>query len=151
MITAVDVYEHAMRARIVPHLRALGFKGSGQRYALPHDRAWTQLGFQRSRGNSASNVRFTINLSVIGKAAWERAREEATWLPVRPNPNVHYGSRSAMVRIGLLLPSGSDVWWSFEAGDGPVEELAEPCATDVCTVITDYAVPYLNRGPADLP
>lgn len=139
-----------MRARIVPHLRTLGFKGSGQRYALPHDKAWAQLDFQKSRGNAARSVRFTVNLSVIGKAAWERAREESPWLPVRPNPNAHCGARGEMARIDTLLPAGSDVWWSFGTGDVSVEELAEPHATDVCTVITNYAVPCLNRGPAGL-
>lgn len=151
MVTAAAVYAYAMRARIAPHLRALGFQGSGQRYELPHEKAWAQLGFQKSRGNTARSVRFTVNLSVIGKAAWERAREEASWLPGRPNPNVHHGSRGEMVRIGLLLPSGSDVWWGFEAGEGSVEELAEPCATDVCTAITDCAVPHLHRALAALP
>lgn len=138
-----------MRARIVPHLRTLGFKGSGQRYALPHD-AWAQPRFQKSRGNTARSVRFTVDLPVIGKAVWERAREESPWLPVRPNPNVHYGARGEMARIGTLLPAGSDVWWSFDAGDVSVEELAEPHATDVCTVIANYAVPCLNRGLAGL-
>ncbi|GAA0912957.1 DUF4304 domain-containing protein [Streptomyces thermoalcalitolerans] len=138
MVTAAAVHAYAMRTRTAPHLRALGFKGSGQRYALPHEKAWAQLGFQKSRGNTARSMRFTVNLSVIGKEAWERAHAEASWLPERPNPNVRYGARGETVRIGLLLPSRSDVWWGFEAGEGPVEELAEPCATDVCTVITDH-------------
>lgn len=145
MTTALEVYDYALRHRFALHLRSLGFKGSGRHYALPHESAWAQVGFQKSRGNTADRVRFTINLSVIDKAAWEDARERFPYYPARPNPNHIYGVSGSHQRIGHLLPGRSDVWWSFATGQESADVLAEPNASDVCFALTEYALPYMLR------
>ncbi|HZG03318.1 MAG TPA: DUF4304 domain-containing protein [Streptomyces sp.] len=153
MTTAHEVYDHAVRARIAPFLRGLGFRGSGARYALPSDTVWAQLGLQRSRGNSADEVAFTVNVSVIGRAEWERACAQSPRLlagrpgrpgPARPSPNVHHAVGET-VRIGSLMPGGRDVWWSFRSGPEPAGELAEPVVAEVCAAIGDHALPHLLR------
>ncbi|MFF3844976.1 DUF4304 domain-containing protein [Streptomyces sp. NPDC002328] len=144
--TALEVYDYAMRHRIGPHLRALGLKGSGQHYALPHEHAWALVGFQKASGSRAAMVRFTIDLSVISRSAWAVLREEDPTCPTRPRPGARYGVEGHVSRIGGLLPHSPDVWWSFGPGDAPPEKLAEPNATDVCAVLSEYAVPYLHRS-----
>jgi hypothetical protein len=71
-------------------------------------------------------VKFTANLQVISKAAWDAARAEKKWLPARPSPNVMYPvSRSWQERIGTLM-SESDRWWWLDAnGEGRREAVAE--------------------------
>ena len=129
-----------MRDGIAPHLRRLGFKGSGQAYALPSDTCWALLGFQKWRYSDSKDLKFTVNLSVVSKAAWERARSEHSWLPARPAPNAQYAADTPMwnQRIGRLLPGDEDRWWEMSAASSAVRLVDE-----VVKAIRDFALPTL--------
>ncbi|RPE41173.1 uncharacterized protein DUF4304 [Streptomyces sp. Ag109_O5-1] len=58
-----------MRTQIAPALRALGFKGSGQIFELPHPASWALLGFQKSAYNTARHVEFTVTARQPGTVA----------------------------------------------------------------------------------
>src|SRR5882757_3399617 len=62
--TAQEAFTSLLRAQIAPGLRALGFKGSGQTYELPHLETWALIGFQKSAHNTARHIEFTVNVTV---------------------------------------------------------------------------------------
>src|SRR5947209_7169681 len=65
--SAQETFKRMMREQVAPQLRALGFKGSGQRFTLPSDSHWALLGFQRSAWGDSRKGKFTINLTVVSK------------------------------------------------------------------------------------
>jgi hypothetical protein len=89
--TAQDTYREMMKTQVAPALRGLGFKGSGQNYELPVAGHWAMLGFQKSAWSDASALRFTVNVLVVSRAAWEKARSERSYVPARPTANRLWG------------------------------------------------------------
>ncbi|MER8046958.1 DUF4304 domain-containing protein [Streptomyces sp. NPDC094032] len=144
-------FDTLLRERIGPRLRELGLAGSGPTWLLPDETRWVQLGFQKSRGNTADRQRVTVNLSVIGKDAWERARAEVPRWPARPKPNATYAlpGLPPAVRIAELMPGPEgDLWWEFPGdGDGDGEATADA----LCAAIADYALPWLRARAAEPP
>lgn len=138
--TAQEVYTSLMRAQIAPGLRALGFKGSGQTYELPHLETWALIGFQKSAYNTARHIEFTVNVTVADKLGWAQARRGQPHLPARPSPNTVYGPAAWHSRIGRLLPADRDTWWTISATSDP-----EPVARDVITAVTEYALPAIRE------
>lgn len=128
-----------LREHVAPALRRAGFKGSGQRFELPSESVWRILGFQKSTASDASRVKFTVNVTVVDRAAWAQARLARTFLPERPSANVRQGV-GWMSRIGKLMPRRDDHWWEIRA-DEPVE----PRAAEVVSAITGYAVPAMEE------
>jgi hypothetical protein len=83
-MTAQDAYRSMIRDHIAPALREMGFKGSGQNYALPSETHWVSLWFQKSAYSDARKIRFTLHLLVVGKDEWEAIRETNDRAPERP-------------------------------------------------------------------
>jgi len=140
-VTAQDRYRAMLRDEIAPALRVRGFKGSGTTYLLPDDTHWLQIGFQASRWNSAEQVMFTVNISVVEKLAWVRlAREFGE--KGRPNPNAVYPGEAGVWRLGPLA-FGEDRWW-------PVLDIPRQStgvATQVLDAIDRFGLPVLRaRG-----
>jgi len=123
MASAQERYAAMLRDEIAPALRTLGFKGSGTSYVLPDPRDWVVLGFQGSRWNSAQDVRFTVNLMVADKLAWESGRADRAWWPTRPKANVSYGPEVSAFRLGVIS-RGSDQWWVVSA-NAPTRSVAD--------------------------
>lgn len=129
-----------MRDLLAPALRELGLKGSGGTFVLDDPVSWAIVGFQRSVRNDRSRVQFTINLTVVGRAAWADARRSHPYLSARPAPNLRYGNPTWQQRIGILLPSGVDTWWAVDSGtdlDGLTRE--------VIAAIRDHGLPAMRR------
>jgi hypothetical protein len=141
--TAQDLYRAMVRDSVAPRLRAMGWKGSGQKYVLPDARAWVLLSMQLSRGDTASLLRFTVNISVIGKDAWVAFREEQPTLPARPLASRYYGPTFFWRRIGDLLPADEDIWWEVAAdhSQGQIDRVAD----EVCGAMAEYAMPEIRR------
>ena len=91
MATAQNKYRQLLKDYLSPALRSRGFVGSGGKYRLPDDKAYVLLGCQKNKWNTEDAVEFTINISVIGKQAWEAGREiQGEWMGKEPRPNVQY-------------------------------------------------------------
>lgn len=122
--------------------QALGFKGSGQHFALPSDSHWALLGIQRSAWGTAQAVRFTLNFTVVSKRAWEALRTERSSLGERPSPNIFYGGADGIWhrRIGRFLPEGKDHWWELPAGSA-----TNAVAAQVVAAVRDFALPEMMR------
>ena len=136
---AQETFKALMRDEIAPALRQLGFKGSGQAYALPSETCWALVGFQKSQASEASYVRFTVNATVVSREAWEQERAERPYLPERPSPNTFYGKFAWQERIGGLMPGGQDRWWEI-TGRTDARAIAE----SVIEAIRDYALPAMH-------
>jgi hypothetical protein len=140
MPKAQETYVTMMKTSIAPGLRALGFKGSGQNYALPSSGYWALLGFQKSSFSDASELRFTINVLVVAREAWEAKKAERPELRDRPTATTFWGDFVWQRRIGRLLPGNEDLWWELRA-DSHTEELASA----VLWAVADYALPAMRE------
>ncbi len=141
--TAQATYTDMLRLEVAPRLRALGFTGSGSSFVLPADDWWQVVGFQKDRHSRADRVRFTVNLTVAGKAAWatERARDPS--LPGRPSGNTRYAAAS-VTRLGLLLPPRhEDQWWEVVPGTSTTAT-----ATRISDAIERHALPWFRDHSA---
>jgi hypothetical protein len=140
MPKAQETYGEVLKTLIAPGLRALGFKGSGQNYRLPSDDHWAMLGFQKSTSSDATRVRFTANVLVVSRSAWDAARAEQSYLPEHPTATTYWGTHVWQKRIGELLPGGEDMWWDLKAG-ADVAGLADA----IVWVVRDYVLPAMRR------
>ncbi|WP_189267253.1 DUF4304 domain-containing protein [Streptomyces fuscichromogenes] len=112
----------------------------GRSSNCPDPASWALLGFQKSAYNTAGHVEFTVNVTAAGKTSWAQARERLPHLPARPNPNVVYGSAAWHSRIGSLLPTAQDTWWTIAPTTDPSRT-----ARSVMATITSYALPVIRE------
>ena len=138
-----DVYAGMVKTAFAPALRAAGLRGSNGRFELPSEIYWAQLGFQKSAYSGADEVRFTVNLSVIDRAEWDRQTTARPYMGKQPKPTFHYGSWADQARIGELTPAGADKWWRIVRGAD-----VKPVQADALTDLLTYAVPWLRRRVA---
>lgn len=136
--TAQQIYDRLMKESFAPALRATGLKGSGGRFELPSEKYWSQLGFQKSSHSDTSVVKFTVNLSVIGREVWAEQASTRTHRGKKPAPSTFYGSWADQIRIGRLTTTGEDLWWTLNRGDDP-----SPVEEQVVGTLLDLAVPWL--------
>jgi hypothetical protein len=64
-----------------------------------------------------NEIRFTLNLTVASKQKWAEMRAQSKGRPhphtSRPAANNSYGKDMWQRRIGQLLPTHSDHWWTL--------------------------------------
>lgn len=135
--TPQEVYADLMKNVFAPALRSAGLKGSAGRFHVPSETHWAQLGFQKSAYSDRSEVRFTVNLSVMRRDTWAAEAATRPYLGKRPSPNVHY-SWADQVRIGFLTEAGEDFWWRLVRGDD-----GQAASQSVVSALLDLAVPWL--------
>lgn len=136
-MTAQHDFTRMLRDEIAPRLREVGLKGSGQKYRLPDPDVYRLLGFQKDKWSTAEEVGFTVNLSVIDRADWERYRED--WMPDVPGPTESWVV-GRQERLGMLMPDPHDRWWRLRSGE-PTSSLA----AEVVAAIVDHGLPELRR------
>lgn len=136
--TPQQVYDQLMKETFAPALRTAGLRGSGGRFELPSERYWSMLGFQKSAYSDSAALKFTVNLSVIGRDVWAEHAAVRPHLGTKPAPSTFYGAWAEQVRIGRLTPDGEDLWWSLRRGDDPT-----PIGEHVVSTLLDLAVPWL--------
>jgi hypothetical protein len=146
-MAAQDDYREMIRDHIAPALREMGFKGSGQNYALPSETHWVSLRFQKSAHSDALQVRFTVHLLVVGKDEWEAIRETNDLAPDQPRGFWGAPARSWTVSYRprpMEAPDGwMQLWWELEAGE-PIE----PLANLVIATIRKEAIPRIREFTA---
>ncbi|KAA1423171.1 DUF4304 domain-containing protein [Nocardioides antri] len=138
MGAAQDRFKAVVRDHWAPALRDLGLTGSGKVFCVPDDHDWAMLGFQTSTGSTAEVAKFTVNLMVVGKDDWQRAREEHPWYSAKPSPNTVALHRYQQ-RLGFLT-HGEDHWWLL-LSDGSNEDAV---AQEVLLALRDQAIPTLR-------
>jgi len=139
-MTAQEAFTMMVKEQIAPALRALGFKGSGQRFVLPSEEYWAQIGLQKFTRSNRDFVDFTANVTVVRRDVWEAERAETPYLPKQPAPNIFYGTYAWQERIGSLLPERDEKVWRVDP-DRPTEPVAE----EFVAAIRDYALPAMRK------
>ncbi len=144
---AQNAYAALLRDHLAPALRSLGFRGSRGAYTLPHPDYWVRIGVQSSAWNSSEEVKFTLNLTAMPKAGWERLRRAFPSFPEQPEANGFYNSPALgdsrdlwQSRIGGLLPPKTDRWWTLR----PDSDLSA-VAADVMSAVLEGALPAITR------
>jgi uncharacterized protein DUF4304 len=139
-MTAQEAFTMMVKEQIAPALRALGFKGSGQRFTLPDDEHWAQIGLQKFSWSDRDEVEFTANVTVARRDVWQAERAERPYLPKQPAANIFYGTYAWQTRIGELLPEGEEKRWRVSP-DRPTE----PVAAEFVAAVSDYALPAMRK------
>jgi len=101
------------------------------------------LGFQTSQASTGDEAKFTVNLMVVGKAAWDEASSRHRHYPAKPSPNTIALHRYVQ-RAGHLT-HGHDHWWRL-AGDGNNES---QIGEEVLNALRDVIAPKLIREMTD--
>jgi hypothetical protein len=144
-MTAQQAFARMLKEEIAPALRRLGFRGSGQRFELRSETHWAVIGFQKFTWSDQDNVEFTLNLTVVGRDQWARAREERPHLPAKPSGNV-FANVGWEGRVADVIPDSSgDVTWAVSEATP-----AEAVAAEVVGVITDYVLPAFRKHIRDV-
>jgi Domain of unknown function (DUF4304) len=139
-MTAQEAFTTMVKEQIAPSLRELGFKGSGQRFTLPDEKLWAQIGLQKFSWSDPDAVEFTANVPVVRRDVWEQERLRSPHLPKQPAPNIFYGTYAWQTRIGNLLPERDEKRWRVEP-DRPTEPVAE----EFVAAIREYALPAMRK------
>jgi len=134
-----EIFREFLKSSIAPELKACDLKGSGQNYSIKSDSHWALIGLQKSIYSDAVGLKFTINLCVVSKNDWELARQERSYLPLKPSANVHWPV-GWVKRIGYLLPKGQDYWWSVETTTD-----LKGLADEVIDAICNKAIPAMQK------
>lgn len=124
-----------------PTLHQAGFSQSHSQFRQRVHENWILLNFQRSSSSIPSTPHFTINLGVYSSVLATvfpsfRMRSDPTVIPLEIDGHWR-------VRVGQLLPTPRDIWWSFTT-----ESLAL-CIEDVQSHLTTYAIPALQQYSSD--
>ena len=141
--TAQETYDEMVREGLRPSLKALGFQGSGTTFTWPSRSHFSQLGLQKSQFSDRDALRFTVNVTIADRSSWEAARTVRPYLPKKPAPSTFYGDYIWQRRIGALMPSGEDTWWTISAGDD-----WRPVAEEVLGAVRTHALPELKNRDA---
>ena len=136
--TAQELYTTLINEQISPFMREQGLTGSQGRYAIASETHWALIAFQKSAYSDRTDIRFTINLLVVGRDFWDARRSVDPRLPLRPTAGVFYGSAFSQSRIGSLLPDGEDRWWRVH-DHAAVHEVAG----DVCNALARFGIPWM--------
>ena len=139
MKTVQEIFKSLLKEMIAPRLREEGLKGSGQNYAIPSDNYWALIGFQKSMFSDSQEINFTINLYVVNKQEWEKARVERSYFPAKPTSTTQWGIGWSR-RIGFLFPERSDHWWTLNM----TTDLGK-LSDQVIESIVKLAVPAMNE------
>lgn len=115
-----------------PLLIESGFKGRGNTFISKKAEVWSLINFQKSRKSSAAEVAFTVNLGIASSTLFNFYSKEVQQPTIE---DCHYRQR-----IGFLLPSHNDKWWTINSGID-IDSLCE----DLKKCLTEYAFIELEK------
>lgn len=102
-------FDSLLREHVRPVLKAEGFKHSGANFRRRWKAGWHVINFQKSQWGDRDSIRFTVNIGVSVDAYSRFERRN----PMKPPTEPECPWR---VRIGSLLRSRLDEWWTIEDG-----------------------------------
>jgi Domain of unknown function (DUF4304) len=133
---AQKAYEDAMTGVIAPALRDLGLVKVGKLFVLPDNSHWALLGIQKSRTISHSDfMEFTVNLGTVPKVDRQK----------RPTSTLHFSDFASYSRLGHLMPSSRDRWWSASTEPSGTFPTTTEVGRDVVSAVRDYGLPWLRQ------
>jgi hypothetical protein len=124
-------------------LRPFGFRRRGQTFARQSSECWHVVNLQLSRFSPQNEKSLTVNISVHSKAVMHFHGED-------PSKSPPYYACPIRFRIGWLMQSRSDKWWTVRDGTS-----AQIALTEIDEVLQSKGLPFLdglqtNRNILDL-
>ena len=127
------------RAAFTSTFRAAGFRRQGVHLHRAAADLHHGIHFQASKWGTRSEGRFTMNLVVTAPFVYEAW----TGRPFPANPATAFFP--IQMRIGFLMPAGTDHWW--DVTDAPP---GEAMLAEVIDALTKFGVPFLDGFPSSL-
>jgi len=154
--TAQATFARLLRDQAAPALRAVGLRGSGNKYVLPDDEWWAQVNFQKSKFSTSEVIKFKVTLGAVRKAHWDKTRREHSYVKDIPPAGVSEAEWDAIrlaqsylpekppsggiISIGHLMPEiRADHWWSLSPDD------PEQSMPKVLEAVKLYGIPALHN------
>lgn len=134
MTVSAALIDAVIRAGAAPLLKARGFKKTARNFSKDDPLSTAFIQFQASQWNSPDSARFTINVWRYFHALRPRSGAGCR------NPRFESALYSVGVRIGHLMASHQDFWWTITASDDHAAIAAE-----VTLALEELALPYLDR------
>lgn len=122
----------AFRRHAAPVLKELGFAGPRGHFVRRGPEVTHVVELQ----HSIYGGRLTANLGVD----LEWLRPQVRWIP-QPALGPHAHDATRWIRIGIVSPAKSDVWWSYEEDD--TESIDEACR-NLANAIEKFGLPWLD-------
>ena len=147
--TAQDAYKALLRTRIAPRLRTLGFKGSGNSFAIAKGDYGVGINFQKNKWSTRDSVTFDVNLSVGHQANNESFQRENVVARQLGKEIEVPTSGNFFTRLSQLCEPKGNFPWTVTPG-GPNDEVAR----DVVEAIQLYFMPKVEeelRRPLEAP
>jgi hypothetical protein len=118
---------------LTPRLRAAGFRGGPRQFFRLHPEVW--LGFRINSMGTPFSASFTGDLGVASKILLRIRGLD----PVKPPPRREWHHEQ---RIGSLLETQFDRWWTIEAGQSTHQ--AEGVVADFAEILIEHAIPAMS-------
>lgn len=131
----VQAVDHVVSAGIHPILKERGFKKQGRSFHKPVGDLYHVVHVQSNRHNVFDVGKFTINLGVASPEIAALWHGETTSRNPAGHTNLLFTTR-----IGHLLPSGQDHWWTIE----PTTDL-DRLAQEVGDCLAQYGLTYFEN------
>lgn len=118
--------------RAASHAKSHGFKRQGQTLRKIWGGNAAIIEFQRSRDNTSTSLRFTINIAIVCGLLIDQG-----YTPIEKTKSYN---GHLIQRIGYVLPSKYDTWWE-------IDEMTrkDNIVSEILGVVLDYAVPFLEK------
>jgi len=129
---------------VSPALREQGLLGSAGRYSIKSETHWILLAFQKSWYSDSAEVRFTVNLMVVRRDAWEELLRESPHYGKKPSAIITYNDPVRHVRIGELVDDLEDKWWRIFSGQD-----MDAVQSDLLGNLIDVGLPWLRGQVAE--
>ena len=95
---------------ITPSLKKAGFTKAKQSFYYLYEGNWGIIDFQKSTKTDPSTVVFTVNAGIVSNRILNFLAQ------IEPNKKPDIWDAHWRVRIGYLMPSNTDLWWTIEDG-----------------------------------
>ena len=138
--TAQDAYKALLRTRIAPRLRTLGFKGSGNSFAIAKGDYGVGINFQKNKWSTRDSVTFDVNLSVGHQANNESFQRENVVARQLGKEIEVPTSGNFFTRLSQLGEPKGNFPWTVTPGS-PIDEVAR----DVVEAIQLYFMPKVEE------
>lgn len=109
---------------------------------LPDRDHYAVESFHTTKSTFTDRVRFTLNVSIVDKASWERARARSPQLPQQPSAEATYGLDDGVwwQPVGTIV-GGHERWWTLDA-DGTKRQFL---AREVLGAVEAAVLPVLRE------
>lgn len=131
-----DLYKKLL-AIVSSELGKHDYSRKGARFYLSKNSNWGVIEFQKSNKSDADRIVFTVNIGVCSKALLDFFSESGATAPSIEDCQFRQ-------RLGFLLSSKDDRWWSLTA-----ETDVEFIGLEISTAIVNFAVPEILENICD--